>query len=50
MPFFANRSSRRAARLGPALAAASALALGGAGASQRAMLGKFLGSAGFDSS
>ena len=32
MPFFANRSSRRAARLGPALAAASALALGGAAA------------------
>ena len=32
MSFFANRSSRRAARLGPALAAASALALGGAAA------------------
>ena len=32
MPFFANRSSHRAARLGPALAAASALALGGAAA------------------
>ena len=32
MSFFANRSSRRAARLGPALVAASALALGGAAA------------------
>lgn len=32
MPFFADRSSRRAVRLGSALAAASALALGGAAA------------------
>ena len=32
MPFLANRSSRRAARLGPALAAASALVFGGAAA------------------